>query len=126
MGSFYERYVECCREKGILPSSQATAELIGCTRSNISQIANKGIIPKGEIVARAAKMLGVSADYLLGLTDTPQPINNSITKQEQTMLTLFRELNEEGRDAALAMLNGLTQSGIYKKCDPDSLDQEEA
>ena len=65
--SFYDRYAECCREKGILPSSQATAEKLGCSRSNISNFASSGITPRGDIVANAAKMLDVSADYLLGI-----------------------------------------------------------
>ena len=124
--SFYDRYAECCREKGILPSSQATAEIIGCSRSNISALASSGITPKGDIVARAAQMLDVSADYLLGLTDTPRAVEAPITRAEGDALSLFRELNEEGQHAAIAMLSGLAQRDVYKKCDKDGPVPEEA
>ena len=124
--SFYDRYAECCRENGILPSSQATAERLGCSRSNISNFANTGITPKGDIVANAAKMLGVSADYLLGLVDVPHPIDNTITPNEQIALGLLRQLNEEGQEAAIAMLNGLAMGGIYKNSDQFGSSQEEA
>ena len=124
--SFYDRYSECCREKGILPSSQATAEKLGCSRSNISNFASSGITPRGDIVANAAKMLDVSADYLLGLVDNPRPVNNEIAPTEQDALDLFRRLNEDGQEAAIAMLNGLVIGGIYKNSNETGSVQEEA
>ena len=124
--SFYDRYAKCCREKGILPSSQAAAEKLGCSRSNISNFASSGITPRGDIVANAAKMLDVSADYLLGLVDNPRPIDNDIRENEQDALNLFRLLNEEGQEAAIAMLNGLAMGGIYKNNDQSGAIQEQA
>ncbi len=101
-----------------MPSSQATAEKLGCSRSNISNFASTGITPKGEIVANAARMLNVSADYLLGLVEVPRPIDNSTSPSDQIALNLFRQLNEEGQEAAIAMLNGLVNGGIYKNNNP--------
>lgn len=124
--SFYDRYAKCCREKGILPSSQATAEKLGCSRSNISSFASSGITPRGDIVANAAKMLDVSADYLLGLVDNPRPVDNETTGKEQAALDMFRLLNEDGQEAAIAMLNGLVIGGIYKNSDQNGSVQEEA
>ncbi len=69
--SFYNRYVKICKEKGVLPSSQKTAETIGVTRATISFWGRKNTIPSGETVASIADMLHVSADYLLGRTDDP-------------------------------------------------------
>ena len=126
MKSFYDRYAECCREQGILPSSQATAEKLGCSRSNISNFASTGITPKGEIVANAARMLNVSADYLLGLVEVPHPIDNSTTPNDQIALDLFRRLNEDGQEAAIAMLNGLASGGIYKNSDQNESIPDEA
>ena len=69
--SFYNRYVRVCREKGVLPSSQKTAETIGVTRATISFWGRKNTVPSGETVASIADMLHVSTDYLLGRTDDP-------------------------------------------------------
>jgi hypothetical protein len=89
-------YSKCCKEKGIAPASQYAAEQIGCTKANISLFAKNHTTPKGEIVARAAKMLDVSADYQLGLSDTPAPIGGSMTAKEAEAMSLMRELNKDG------------------------------
>ena len=113
--AFFERYDECCRNQGISPMGQWAAEQIGCNKSTISQFAKNKNIPKGEFVAGAAKMLDVSADYLLCLTDKPHPIEIKYSDKEIEILQMFDELNEEGQDAALAMLTGLLSNSIYKK-----------
>ena len=64
-------------------------------------------MPRGNIVANAAKMLNVSADYLLGVIDTPKPIFDETDEQEEALLTAFRELSDERKDAAVDMINGL-------------------
>lgn len=110
---FYERYAECCRERGIQPASQWAAEQLGCTRANISAFAKRKTTPNGETVARAAKMLDVSADYLLGIIDVPRKLDGTDSGREQEMKRLMAELNGEGKDAALAMLSGLTYKDKY-------------
>jgi hypothetical protein len=62
-------------------------------------------------------MLNISADYLLGLTETPYPLmkDMELEQNELKMLDLFRNLNKEGQDAALAMLSGFAGQDIYKK-----------
>lgn len=110
---FYERYAECCKERGIQPASQWAAEQIGCSRSNISSFAKKNTVPKGEIVARAAKMLDVSADYLLGLIDVPRKLDGTDPSQERMMKKLIGKLNSDGKDAAIAMLSGLSDQNRY-------------
>ena len=114
--SFYTRYAECCKQKKIAPVSQEAANKLGCSKSNISFLARTGNMPKGEIVAGAAKMLNVSADYLLGLTNLPSSLqsDDNITATVQEALLLFRELNPDGQAAALAMLRGLTLQDMYK------------
>ena len=115
MMDFYERYSKCCKEKGIAPASQYAADQIGCTKANISLLAKNHTTPKGDIVARAAKMLDVSADYLLGLSDTPVPIGGNMTEKEAAALSMLRDLNDDGQEAAVAMLSGLSYQDIYKK-----------
>lgn len=115
--SFYERYALCCQIKGIAPVSQVAADAMGCTKATISAFAKNGTTPKGDTVARAAKMLDVSADYLLGLIDEPHAVvvNKELSLTEEQAVALIRELNAEGTEAALAMLTGLAAQDIYKK-----------
>lgn len=115
--SFYERYAECCRRKNIAPVSQMAAEYLGCTKANISVMARNGTSPKGDSVAGAARMLDISADYLLGLTDDPRPLHveKGVSEITSEALSILYELNREGQTAALAMIRGLALQGIYKK-----------
>ena len=115
--SFYERYALCCQNKGIAPVSQIAADAMGCTKATISAFAKNGTTPKGDTVARAARMLNVSADYLLGLIDEPHAVevNKKLTTTEEQAVALIRELNADGTEAALAMLAGLAAQDIYKK-----------
>jgi transcriptional regulator with XRE-family HTH domain len=48
--------------------------------------------PSGNIVAKIAKELDVTTDYLLGLSDLPnnQPSEQALTTQEQLLLTAYR------------------------------------
>ncbi len=115
--NFYDRYAKCCAQKGILPASQDTADKIGCTRSAISAFSKSGINPKGDIVAGAAMLLDVSADYLLGLIEVPRPLQEpgALTSDEWKVITALRSMNEEGVSAALAMLTGLSTQANYAK-----------
>ncbi len=115
--SFYERYSLCCQNKGIAPVSQVAADAMGVTKATISAFAKNGTTPKGDTVARAAQMLDVSADYLLGLIDDPHAVEviKELSATEEHAIALIRELNSEGAEAALAMLAGLAAQDIYKK-----------
>ena len=122
--SFYERYERCCKDAGILPASQSAADQLGCTRGNISQFAKREITPKGDIVAGAARMFNVSADYLLGLIDAPRKIDDSVTAEEAEVINLIRQLNKEGYDTAIGVIKGLTLQEEYKRRD-DGADGKE-
>ena len=126
--SFYERYALCCQNKGIAPVSQVAADAMGCTKATISAFAKNGTTPKGDTVARAAQMLDVSSDYLLGLIDDPHPVvvNKELSSTEEHAIALLRELNAEGAEAALAMLAGLSAQDIYKKSPTNSDLKKEA
>lgn len=110
--SFFDRYAECCKLKGIAPMSQTAADAIGCSKSTISAFAKNKNIPKGDFIIRAAKMLDVSADYLLGLTDNPYPldIESKLTQEETELVSKYRKLNIRGRDTIKAIILGLELS----------------
>jgi transcriptional regulator with XRE-family HTH domain len=45
----------------------------------------------GDVLARIARAFGVSVDYLLGLTDSPTPIqNNDLTPEEVAAIIAWR------------------------------------
>ncbi|WP_143555573.1 hypothetical protein [Selenomonas ruminantium] len=60
-------------------------------------------------------MLDVSADYLLGLTDVPSSLNDSlkVLPEEKEAVLLFHDLNKEGQKAAISMLKGLSSQKDY-------------
>ena len=118
--SFYDRYSECCKMKGIAPVSQGAADKLGCTKATISSFARNGNTPKGDFVVGAAKMLNVSADYLLGLIEAPRPISKTTPTShiERQAVRMFRNLNTEGQQAALAMLSGLCSFEAFRQHEP--------
>ena len=69
--TFYDRYAKIAESQNLDPCSQKAADLFGVTKSALSTWNVKRSTPKGETVAVIAKKLGVSADYLLGLTEDP-------------------------------------------------------
>ena len=74
-------------------SRAALARQIGIDRSTISQIlaAVDARLPGAHVVAGAAQVLGVSADWLLGLTDLPE--------QAGQLLSTTLSISEAGRAA---------------------------
>lgn len=124
--TFFERYAKRCQQKGISPVSQVAADRIGCSKANISAFAKKGTTPKGEVVAGAARMLNVSADYLLGMIETPYPLDmkDPLSPYEGQAVNRLRELNIEGQEAAIAMISGLASHAIIKKHSEKPMDAE--
>lgn len=61
------RIRELIDEKGITQNAIATE--VGITRQTISQYSDGSTIPNADKLAKLAQFFGVSADYLLGLTD---------------------------------------------------------
>ncbi len=117
--NFYQKYEKCCKEKGIAPFGRYASSELGCSSANIASFEKKGITPRGDIVAGAAKMLGISSDYLLGIIDSPIPIDNTLTEEECEILCSLRELNEDGLFAAKSMIAGIEAQDRYRKCNKE-------
>lgn len=67
-----------------------------------------------------AEYLDCSIDYLLGRTDNPQSHAGTIEKstlseKEKTIINIFRSLNLEGQDIVFNTIQGIEESGRYKK-----------
>ena len=69
---FRDRLAEAMRERG--SNQSALARKIGVDRSTISQLlkGRDARLPNAQVVGECAAALGVSADWLLGLTDRPE------------------------------------------------------
>ena len=62
--TFYERYCELCRGKGLKPHSRTTAEKIGISNALVTAW-KKGSKPKSVTLEKLSEFFGVSIDYLL-------------------------------------------------------------
>jgi len=57
-------------------SQEEVAKALGISVPNVSRYENQKIHPTEEVIRNAAQFFNVSADYLLGLTDTPVSTEN--------------------------------------------------
>ena len=72
-GLFRARLAEAMADKGM--SRAALARAVGVDRSTLSQLLAAGTrLPNAQLAADCAQALGISADWLLGLTGRPEPI----------------------------------------------------
>lgn len=101
--------------RGIHPQGKDAAMHLGCARASITQIQRNGNTPRGEIVAGAARMLGVSADYLLGLTDIPDPFRSPLTPEQDQAVKLMACLNASGIEAVLSAARGIAASPEFSR-----------
>lgn len=98
--TFAERLVILRNEKGL--TQGALAESIGISRQSVTLYENHTRVPDIEILARFAEFFGVSADYLLGLSDNRTNENAAIGDElgltDKTILTLkwHKEQAEKG------------------------------
>jgi len=70
---FRARLAEAMADKGM--TRAALAREVGVDRSTLSQLLSPGTrLPNAQLAADCAQALGISADWLLGLTGRPEPI----------------------------------------------------
>lgn len=76
---FRERLAQGMAARGLTQSALARA--VGVDRSTVSQLLGEGSarLPNAQVAAECASALGVSADWLLGLTDRPQRLEDLLT-----------------------------------------------
>lgn len=110
-----EHIKELRDEKGM--SQKELAEMLDIHRTAVAKYEAGANGAKTEILERLANIFDVSTDYLLGRTDTRRTERGGETldAEEREILTLFRELNAEGRLAAFGMITGLVAMRQYKK-----------
>lgn len=91
---FRQRLAQALRDRGL--SQSALARAVGIDRSTVSQLLAAGAtrLPNAQVVAECAAALGVSADWLLGLTDRPERLADLLALS-MTMTEAPRALVDE-------------------------------
>lgn len=94
-------------------SQNELATKLGIGRSNMGHIENGRVEPTKESIVLLSEIFGVTTDYLLGRTDTPQ----FTAKNERDVQKMLTEMKE-----------GLSneQSLAYFKNDGEEIDEEDA
>jgi transcriptional regulator with XRE-family HTH domain len=77
--TFRDRLVQGMALRGL--SQSALARRVGVDRSTVSQLLGEGSarLPNAQVAAECASALGVSADWLLGLTDRPERLEDLLS-----------------------------------------------
>lgn len=106
-------------------SQKELAEKIGVSRSTIGMYEAGGREPNFETLEAIADIFNVNMDTLLGAPDcytNSRPdsasLPESMSPSETQLLTLHRQLNEEGQEKLLSYADDLVSSGKYIKSDP--------
>lgn len=63
-------------------SQEELARLVDSTKPTISNYENEHSTPPTEMLVKLAKKLNTTTDYLLGITDNPNPPNDKLSKHE--------------------------------------------
>lgn len=64
----------------------------------------KDVTPSAKVICDLARAYSVSADYLLGLTDDPRPVNDILAAQKTSVPA---EVDDEIMNAAIALVVAL-------------------
>ena len=103
--TFYLRLSAQCVRRSISVTTFAK-NVLGVSTSAPTNWKN-GTVPSAELVCRAAQALYVSADYLLGLSDTPDRLPPEVSGEEIALLTELREADAPDRAVAVSALRAV-------------------
>lgn len=101
---FRSRLGDAMRERAVTQS--ALARRVGVDRSTISQLLKSqgARLPNAQVVAECAAALGISADWLLGLTDRPETaadiVANSMSLTEAPRALVDEQIFQWHKEAA--------------------------
>lgn len=102
-GNFALRLKETMNEKGF--SQKTLAQRAETTEATVSRYLSGARRPDSlEILAKSAKALGVSADYLLGITNNPFE-KGSLPDEVRELLTLYLRASDADKRILWAVLD---------------------
>ena len=93
MSIFGKRLKELRDNLGL--SQRAFARLLELDPTAINRYEKGERLPTEPVIRQVAEKLNVSADYLLGLTDNPQPWNNDLPEHVRKQLEEYERLKEK-------------------------------
>ena len=102
------RILELIKTHGV-SASQLVTEL-GLNSTAVSEWKSGKTKPRAEHIAKLAIFFGVTSDYLLGLTDNPNPPENVlpyVSPEEFAIIEKLRSLPSEKRQTVETLLNQL-------------------
>lgn len=102
MTIFYQRLKELCDIKNIFISNVEAG--VGVTKNTAGNW--KKTIPLAETVVKVSIYLGVSTDYLLGLTDDPSPSKTQLSSETRFIMNIC-ESNPTVASAIVDLINNL-------------------
>ena len=111
MSDFVKRLNHLMTENKI--SQNKLAEMTGITQSSISDWANGKYKPRQDKVYLLSEALKVSPAYLLGYSDNKNLDQKTKTNDTSKIDKLFNQLNDEGKEKAIAYTQDLVDSGKY-------------
>lgn len=84
-------------------SQRALAERIGSSQKAVDYWEKEKSEPTAKFICALADCFGCSADYLLGREDDfgNVNVNSDLTERENLLLSVYRRLNENGKDHAV-------------------------
>lgn len=117
---FMGRRIKECRNKlGI--SQEELAEMLGMKRTNIANYEAGRVVPPGNILVKLSDIFGVSTDYILGLSDSPNKDFDELDDDLRQIQRYKRKLtNEIDRKRLAKMIENIKLSFI------DAFNEEEA
>lgn len=120
---FLQRVTELIDSHGITRNKLLTE--IGLNKNSFVVWENRGTVPGGNTLSKLADYFHVSTDYLLGRTDSKEPLEKGGGPLWATLLDNFDQLNQEGQEKLVDASDDMIRSGKYKKSGADIMDQEE-
>lgn len=129
---FWHNFSILCAGMGKSPN--AVGKELGIPSGSITAW-RKGSIPRGATIKKIADYFGVTVGYLLDgeEKEKPAPTNGDGTSDWTSVLTrdelerisaAMAEMNEEGRERAVEMVEDLAAGGRFKKHREDAMDKE--
>lgn len=108
-----DRILRLQEERGL---NNKTLEMeVGLTNSSITSWKKGKYAPGVDAIIKLAKYFGVTADYLLCLSDTRTPeIGISLTSKEQILVDAYRSADDEGQMRIIQVCMNVRDSAAGK------------